>query len=138
MAVALGVVIWLVRYGREMNRAAQVDTLAAVALLSALVSPVAWIHAYTVAYLAFVPLWGVALAGRLSRFLVILLLLCSLDIGAAIVTDLARVAQYFSNQLAAWMLLLNPLLIMSLIALQLVTRPSAMLKQEDARVPIAA
>ena len=75
---------------RPVGRWQQLEILSAFAMLSVVVSPVSWEHAFVIGYPMLVLLWHAALQRRISRLGVVLLTVCSLDLGAMLIANLVR------------------------------------------------
>lgn len=117
MACLAAATVWGYLRARAVSREEQLEVLAAFALLSVVVSPVSWAHAYVVAYPLLILMWRAALQQRLSRFQTGLLLFVSLDLGGLLINDVGRVALKFSDIAAAYVLLLGPVSAMAAVFL---------------------
>lgn len=105
----LAATAWVALRLRYANRSQQVQVLAAFAVLSVVVSPVSWVHAYVVAFPLLFLLWQAAFAQRTTRLQTVLLVLISLDLGGFLVNDLGRLALHSGDRAAAYISPLGPL-----------------------------
>ncbi len=112
-------VLWVIQKGRVVSTGAQLETLAAFAILSVVVSPVSWFHAFVVGYPMLVFLWLAALEGRLSRSGVVVLTLCSLDLAAFLLNNIVQ--RIPRDTVAAGVACLAPVLVVLAVFLALKT-----------------
>lgn len=105
----LAAAMWVALRLRNANRQQQIEVLAAFAVLSVVVSPVSWVHAYVVAYPLLVLLWQAAFTRRTTRWQTVLLVFVSLDLGAALVNDIVRIALFAGDRVGAVFTVLGPL-----------------------------
>ena len=104
---------------RHVARQQQVEVLAAFAVLSVVVSPVSWVHAYVVAFPLLFLLWQATFARRMTRAQTVLLVVISLDLGGALLDDLVRIALHAGDQTGALLTLLGPLSALTAVVLGL-------------------
>ncbi len=79
----------LVRVGTGMRMLDRRLTLALFALLSACLAPISWKHAYVVVFLALSFLWAEAFRRRISSFHLLLLSLCTIELGSFLFDSMA-------------------------------------------------
>ena len=73
--------LWIYRQKGRSGMVDRLEMLAAIALLSAVISPVSWVHAYVVALPALVMLWNRQLRLPQPWITTVLLVVCSLSVG---------------------------------------------------------
>jgi hypothetical protein len=79
------------RIGVRMGKLDRLMTLTLFAALSAVVAPISWSHAYTVALLAFVLLWAAALRHGISNARLAWLTLCTFAVSTYVVTGAIKI-----------------------------------------------
>lgn len=110
---------WIGLRLRHPTRQQQVEVLATFAVLSVVVSPVSWVHAYVVAFPLLFLLWQAAFARRVTRWRTVLLVIVSLDLGGALLNDVVRIALHAGDQAGAVWALLGPVSALAAVVLGL-------------------
>ncbi|MGI4855231.1 MAG: glycosyltransferase family 87 protein [Janthinobacterium lividum] len=119
LALLVSVSAWVFYRARSVFKEQQIEVLAAFAVLSVVVSPVSWGHAYVLAFPMLLFTWRDALRGQMTKPQALLLFACSLDLAALIVDDLQRLAVMRSEIAAALVTLLGPATIVAAVLLAL-------------------
>ncbi len=89
LAVMVAATGLLVRLGTGMRMLDRRMTLALFALLSACLAPISWKHAYVVVFLALSFLWADAFRRGISNIAILLLALCSIELGSFLFDSVA-------------------------------------------------
>ncbi len=105
VVTSLALVALIVRAGKVANKGDRIMILGLLGLLSPILSPVSWFHAYAVAYLAFALLWHEALSRSLGTVYLVALTAVSLLLGSAVSENLMSMLVYApaGARVAAWL-----------------------------------
>ncbi|QNI32253.1 DUF2029 domain-containing protein [Alloacidobacterium dinghuense] len=82
LLLTLALIFTIARLGQNLAMKSQIVVLALLALASPLLSPVSWLHAYAIAFVAFAVLWSEALRSRFSIPYLSLLTFASITVGS--------------------------------------------------------
>ena len=82
LSILLFAIALVYRLRSAMRMADRVMTLSLFALLSVCIAPISWKHAYVVVFLALALLWAEALRQKVSAMHLVLLSICSIELGS--------------------------------------------------------